>query len=163
MTISYWDETAKYSKEYAELWEKMVPARGRAKTFNAELIRAIGRLVYEHSNNGNCNARETEYDSVWIEEEVYNPETEEYETEGYYEERDMVIGLTSFYENYVRLIEETGIPHQLTEDLRNVIMSYASFSQYEYDVYNRVINFVIEYVLNTEDKELPTWYLDEDQ
>lgn len=43
---------------FKALWDELVPKIGKAETPEGEVIRAIGRLVYEWCNNGNCNAAE---------------------------------------------------------------------------------------------------------
>ena len=127
---SYWNETGAYQNAYQQLYDKLVPSSGNAKTLNGELIRAISRLFYEYCNNGNCNAV------------------------------DETTGISSFYEKFISLIEETvpGISKD-TQNLRNLIMDYdSSFSDSEMDLYNKVCDKVMFFVINNEDKALPENY-----
>ena len=57
---SYWYENGAYQKEYASLWDELVPSQGEAKTVHGELLRSVSRLQYDYCNNGNCNIIETE-------------------------------------------------------------------------------------------------------
>jgi hypothetical protein len=54
----YWSENAVYADFLSEKYDLLVPARGEADTMHGELIRCFSRLVYEHCNNGNCNAND---------------------------------------------------------------------------------------------------------
>jgi hypothetical protein len=67
-------------QHFQSMWQAYVPSCGAANTVKGELIRAIGRLEYEYSNNGNCNASSTRgmfaYFLLLIEEHVPDVETE---------------------------------------------------------------------------------------
>lgn len=144
--ISYWNQNAKYSAELAELFEKLVPSEGEADTLEGNLIRAVTRLGYEYSNNGNCNARSYRQ----IEYEVYDEEAEEYYTEYDIEYIDVVDGVEDFYMDFIQLIGD-NVPTVTQVELDaicEVIMNeYPQFNQKEYDVYNVVIDKVVENVL----------------
>jgi hypothetical protein len=43
------------SKEFFELWERLVPDSGQADTVQGEIIRAIGRMANELASNGFAN------------------------------------------------------------------------------------------------------------
>ena len=62
---TYWNGQAKYADLHSKLWDELVPGQGEAESVKGELVRCVGRLVYEYYNNGNCNAVEggtiTEY------------------------------------------------------------------------------------------------------
>lgn len=55
---SYWGDDGAYSKEFHELWDKLVPKEGEADNVHGELIRCFSHLNYEAFNNGNGNAVE---------------------------------------------------------------------------------------------------------
>jgi hypothetical protein len=59
---SYWAEDAEYAKFLMDKFDELVPAKGEADTIHGEAVRSLHRLVYEHCNNGNCNAQEVEYE-----------------------------------------------------------------------------------------------------
>lgn len=52
---TYWNHEGKHQTEYNRLYEKLVPASGRAGTQHGELLRAICKLYYDYYNNGACN------------------------------------------------------------------------------------------------------------
>lgn len=52
---TYWNHEGKHQAEYSRLYEKLVPASGRAETQHGELLRAICKLYYDYHNNGACN------------------------------------------------------------------------------------------------------------
>ena len=45
----------KWWEEQEKLWKKLVPAEGRAKSVQGELIRCMGKLTDEAYRNGNGN------------------------------------------------------------------------------------------------------------
>lgn len=53
-----WGEGHPQHETFRALWDELVPSAGEAETKEGEVIRAIGRLVYDWCNNGNCNAAE---------------------------------------------------------------------------------------------------------
>lgn len=53
-----WNQEHPQQETLDRLWKELVPKEGKAETTEGEVIRAIGRLVYEWCNNGNCNAAE---------------------------------------------------------------------------------------------------------
>lgn len=178
---SYWYETGAYQKQYQHLYDNHVPASGCCTTLNGELIRAISRLVYEHCNNGNCNAKE--YTTRYDETICYNCNGSGVEW-GYGEEEDEEIEITCsecggsdyvdeeydycesvswMYEMFLKLIEN-NVPNisRDTNNLRQfIINSDCSFNANEMALYNKVCDKVIHYVLNNEDKPLIEWYINE--
>ena len=48
----YWMGNGKYQKDYDELWERLVPARGNAATKAGEVLRAVSRIYYRWYNDG---------------------------------------------------------------------------------------------------------------
>lgn len=48
----YWSGIGKYEKEYHRLFEKLVPDRGRADTFEGELLRHASLFYYKRYNDG---------------------------------------------------------------------------------------------------------------
>jgi len=47
----YWMCNGKYQKDYDELWERLVPARGNAATKAGEVLRAVSRIYYRWYND----------------------------------------------------------------------------------------------------------------
>tara|TARA_R110002049_G_scaffold19794_16_gene73627 strand:- start:3392 stop:6976 length:3585 start_codon:yes stop_codon:yes gene_type:complete len=48
----YWSNAGPLSKEYSELYDKLVPNEGKSDTIEGELLRAIGKIIYRHGNDG---------------------------------------------------------------------------------------------------------------
>jgi hypothetical protein len=135
-TTSYWDENGKYQKEYDTLFDKLVPTSGRAKTNDGNIIRALSCLWYDYCNNGNCNVAEMDYK--------------------YGVENTRLVGRGKESVDYIRY----NVP-QIEDELQGVIdLIFASvddsgdgrlnydYNQSEMDVYNRLTNKCIEYILN---------------
>ena len=147
---SYWNHTGAYQEEGERLFEEMVPSMGAASTLNGELIRGINRLTYEYLNNGNCNAAVAHYES----EHAYFGE------------------INPFYEKFITLIEDALCEkinskevHAVITRIRAIIEDGAYnpscreyFSKANVNVYSRMADMVIWYVLNTEDTDLPNGY-----
>jgi hypothetical protein len=161
MPKSYWSSTGIYQEQFDKLYEKMVPSEGRSTTLNGELIRAISRLFYEYCNNGNCNSCETHYED----EEYF---TGEYDEDGDEiwdsEEVETDSNVSRMYSEFLSLIDST-VPgtNVLVNKIENIITSnsYGSrenFSDERMNVYNELCDRVIFYVLNNEDKEIPSFY-----
>lgn len=160
---SYWNHNGAYQTEGDRLYEEMVPATGAAATLNGELIRGINRLFYEYCNNGNCNAAVPHYAGcgMWDEE---NDDCDP----------DEIVGVTisSYYGKFLDLIEDalsrkidSKEVRAITERIREIIedgaynsSAYVYFSKENVNVYSRMCDLVIWYVLNTPDAELPASY-----
>lgn len=178
---SYWNSNGVYQKEFDEFYEKLVPSSGASKTLNGELIRSISRLFYEYCNNGNCNACEQK----WGEEEytcgacngsgeMHDDDEEGNEITvdcdtcyGSGKETEEVIESTSVSPMYAQFLEliEKSVPNtenqvkQVSEFIEaNHYSSKNQFSDSNMEIYNRLCDRVIHYVINNEDKELPSWY-----
>ena len=166
---SYWDGTGKYQKEYDRLWKELVPSSGEAETEEGELIRAVGRLFYEYCNNGNCNAAESNqeecencYGSGEVENPSYDPDDEDgYEDE--YEEcgwcdggyNDGELEMDDFFGDFLDLIERKVGCDKEVDAVRELIMNPSLHYNYDYtqeemDIYNRLTDCVVEYVLDKE-------------
>ena len=48
----YWSGVGPLAKEYTELQNKLVPDSGKADTIEGELLRAVGKIIYRHGNDG---------------------------------------------------------------------------------------------------------------
>lgn len=113
MENTYWNGKGKYSKEYNEMFDKLVPSRGDATTQIGQVLRACSNLYYEYYNNGNCNV----FVEVFVERHVCNycggtglwgeDDEDNYCMEcdgtGYIEEYDLVI--TDTYKEYINIIK----------------------------------------------------------
>ena len=160
---SYWNHNGAYQEEGDRLYEEMVPATGAAETVHGELIRGINRLFHEYCNNGNGNACEVTRvgDHGWWDEEEGDPDEIE------------SIEIDSYYGKFLTLIEEE-LPKRINADevdrtveqVRDIIENAAYdlplcqyFSKENVNVYSRMCDMVIWYVLNTEDHtDFPTAY-----
>jgi hypothetical protein len=176
---SYWNKTGAYQSEYEYLYQLNVPNQGIAKTLNGELIRSISRLFYEYCNNGNCNACEEKIkyhtydvtcsncngDGIIDEEECTNCGGSglEEEEEEYIE--DTLV--TPHYQIFIDLIEKT-VPYieSTINAVREIILIAGSHGTTYFDdklmvTYNELCDKVIFYVLTNEDKEIPSWYIEQ--
>ena len=63
----YWSGNGKYQDQYSELYDKLVPNEGKADTVEGELLRAVGKIIYRHGNDGD-NFSNSSYE--WIEKHV---------------------------------------------------------------------------------------------
>lgn len=133
-----WDRDHPMHKTFDKLWQQNVPDNGPSKTIEGELIRAVGRLVYEYCNNGNCNAGEPEYD-----EDDYGCIDDEIICH---------VDINDYYQNFIDIIEKY-VPniHPYTTRLMNLIKDEYLYYNYNYDryesiIYNDVSERVLEYV-----------------
>lgn len=163
-SVSYWNDNGKFSKELSELTEKMMPDSGNAETLNGELVRAVNRLWYEYCNNGNCNARDTEFYYETHTESVWDEDLEDYIEEEYEEEVEGDTTITELYDNFLELIERTVPETEFNVSaIRNFICDSSRYGRIQFnqeylDMYNELTDKVVMYVLNNEDKEIPNWY-----
>ena len=63
----YWGGTGKYQDQYSKLYDKLVPSEGKSDTVEGELLRAVGKIIYRHGNDGD-NFSNGSYE--WIEKHV---------------------------------------------------------------------------------------------
>jgi hypothetical protein len=164
---SYWGDNGAYSAEYNALYDELVPQSGSAATLKGELVRAISRLVYEHCNNGNGNARdvhyETEEESCWgCGGEGYFDEEQEEECydccgSGLIEEEEEEEAFVSeFYDKFLMLIEE-HVPDtdELTEAVRNLICEHPDdFSEKGMATYNILADTVLAWVVDPDNPDV---------
>jgi len=183
---NYFEGKGAYQKEYDELWERHVPASGMARTLNGELIRAIGRLTYEYFNNGNFNARvehchteETDccycHGSGTIDDEdgegnAIEVECPECGGSGYFcEECEDEPTIAPMYAAFIRLIEESVPGTEATMEMVADVIYECSpsdsnsrlFSDNRVGFYSEMADTVVSHVLETPDRELPGWYVEE--
>lgn len=127
-TTSYWDGNGKYQSDFDRLFKELVPESGNAETIEGEALRAINYLSYDFFNNGNGNL----FDSTEIEEE---------EEEDYY-----IFELTDYAQNFLNTLRDF-IDYKLVDKLEANIIRVGckpSFNQEEINIYNDVMNAVIE-------------------
>lgn len=132
---NYWNGTGAYEKELKVLTDELVPIMGQAKTINGELIRAIHRLCYDYYNNDNCNARVSYKKIDWM------------------------------YANFLILIKDKLyeiLPKRETISLISKIKTTILKGKQGYSngSYNLICDYVIFYVLNHTDEQLPEKYKD---
>lgn len=165
--FQYWDGQGKHQEEYDRLYKELVLSSGSSETLNGELIRAVSRLYHENANNGNCNAKEDEWEncnhcsgSGEVEKYDYDEEYDdsEYEEcpecwgEGKIEEEAKI---DSFYQKFIDLIRYNVPEARDTVDAIEVFITTGRGDENKYDT---LVDQVVEYVLKTEDKPLPTEY-----
>ena len=157
---SYWEHQGAYQKELDELNEKM-PLMGAADTLNGELVRAINRLYYDYCNNGNMNACKLEVD------EVCTGFYDEYGDEEYEEEETRE--WNPYYKKFFDLINDTlwevrdefdwAAFEKNMSRLDEMVTAYEpGYTEAEMNVYDFMVDAVVWYVLNHEDRELPENY-----
>ncbi len=158
---SYLQGEGAYQNELDEL-NKSMPAIGGADTLNGELVRAVNRLYYDYSNNGNCNA---------LNIDVYEVETGYEDEDGnieYDEEEERT--WNPYYEKFFGLIVNTCECALTGEERLSFINNMSrledivlycdpSYSDKELQVYDYMVDVVVWYVLNHEDKPLPEGYV----
>ena len=164
---SYWNNNGAYQKEGEELYEKLVPPTGAATTLHGELIRGINRLFYEYCNNGNSNAIEvvTPNDHP---DDFYDIDEDDVDWDEIEE-----VNIAPYYGKFLDLIQSTLVDticpaeiENICSDVRGVIEDGANnsfcqdyYSRENVNKYNRMCDVVIWYVLNTEDRALPSNYV----
>lgn len=140
---SYMNGMGAYQKENDSLYDKLVPSRGCASTLHGELVRAANRLYYEYTVNGNCNAVRDVFDHVEV---------------------------SFMFQNFLDLIDETlekeilpdevyGITGKVREIILESVYELSDyFSDENIQQYDRLMDAVMWYVLNTEDGPVPLDY-----
>lgn len=166
---SYWNNNGAYQKEYNALYEKMVPAEGAADTLHGELIRGISRLFYEYCNNGNWNAvevttaRDHEYDfrdTYCDDENIDWDEVEDVTVDGDYAK--FLILIQNSLSDTIDPDEVRGLVNGVWGVIEDA--GYRDMRMGEYfreenvNKYNALCDAVIWYVLNTDDRSLPSNY-----
>lgn len=162
----YWDGAGKHQDRYDQLYKDLVQRQGSSDTLNGELLRAASRLYHENFNNGNCNAREEEWDhcshcsgsgevevdSPYDEDETEYEECPECWGEGKTEEGAQING---FYKKFLDLIEY-NVPAAKKEvgTIRDIILSGSG----DESAYDRLVDTVVEHIISTEDQPLPAEY-----
>ena len=48
----YWSGNGEYQDAYGDLYDQLVPKEGKADTVEGELLRAVGKIIYRHGNDG---------------------------------------------------------------------------------------------------------------
>lgn len=182
---SYWDESGAYQKEYKELYDKLVPLSGSSETLHGELIRAISRLFWDYCNNGNCNAAEAKYGEteytcydcggsgeIEVDEEGNVEACESCGGSGVYTEEEIEeVEITPFYGKFLDLIQNSlekefdandvyEIVSTVEEIIKISVEDHGSnyFNNENMAAYNKLSDYVIWFVLNTDDAELPKNY-----
>ena len=138
---NYWNSNGAYQEEYDKLYTELVPNSGSAETLKGELIRAISRLVYEHCNNGNCNACESDSTYDWDEDE-------EIEGECY---------VSAFYGKFLSLISNhVKGARDIIDNVEELICARPDdFSEGAMSLYAHLCDHVIHYVLDPETPDKP--------
>lgn len=181
---SYWDESGAYQKEYKELYDKLVPTSGSSETLHGELIRAISRLFYEYCNNGNCNAAEAKYGEteytcydccgsgeIEVDDEGNVEYCESCDGSGVYTEEEIEeVEINPFYGKFLDLIQnslkkefDANEVYEIVSAVEEIIKISVEEGGVNYGnenmaAYNKLSDYVIWFVLNTDDAELPENY-----
>lgn len=131
LTTSYWDGNGKYQSDFDRLFQELVPESGNAETLEGEALRAINYLTHDFFNNGNGNL----FDST----EVYDEEDDYH-----------IFELTERAKDSLNTLREF-IGHELVDKFEaNIIRVECnpSFIQEEINIYNQVMDAVIEKIKN---------------
>lgn len=182
---SYWDENGAYQKEYNSLYNKLVPSSGSSETLHGELIRAISRLFWDYCNNGNGNAAEAKYKEmeytcydcdgsgeIEIDDEGNVEVCESCGGSGVYTEEEIEeVEITPFYGKFLDLIQnnlekefDANDVYEIVSTVEEIIKISVEDNESNYfnnenmAAYNKLSDYVIWFVLNTDDAELPENY-----
>lgn len=124
---SYWNNNGAYQTEYDELYDKLVPLKGEAKTIDGEKVRAVSRLFYEFCNNGNCNLLLNDDD-------------------------DDVIGIDDYYLGMIDFLYQYSINKTPILNLKSFLLSYGNmrytFSDEEMKIYNDLVDNTLYEILS---------------
>lgn len=138
----YWNRNGAYQQEYDELWPKLVPAEGKAKTVNGELLRTSAKLYYDFFNNGNMNACEIIGRNCW--EDV--------------DEDDLEYRVDKYYQECIDFIRDTCKQDYelagLLSRIEDIILEgeYGCNDKDNEHTYDLMVDHVMHYVLTHEDK-----------
>ena len=122
-TISYWDGNGKYQKEFDVFCDAFVPVRGRAKTNEGNIIRALQHLWCEYCNNGNIN--------IVGKKALVNR------------------GEESYYDIKYNVPNISGELSAVCDLILGRKSSEYNYKQDELDVYNKLTDKCVEYILKT--------------
>jgi hypothetical protein len=162
---SYWNETGAYHKEQHELYVKLVPVEGKADTVHGEMLRAINRFYYDYCNNGNGNVcqevTETcsrcygsgEEDSYAEDDEQADDCQECYGEGKIYRPNEMNEYFQEMFDFLEANLPKVDLP-LLKAMEKFALMGYATFSDEDKDIYNKVMDAVVHFILTTENKPL---------
>ena len=144
---NYWNGKGAYQEEYHKLYDELVPKSGSSETLKGELIRAVSRLVYEHCNNGNCNARQSDYHY-----HIHSWDGEEEE-----EEEEGEVYVSEFYDKFLTLIMRTvkGTMDLVYNVEKLICEDPDDFSESAMSLYAHLCDHVIHYVLDPETPDRP--------
>lgn len=163
----YWNDEGKYDKELKSLTEELMPLQGDGETVKAELVRIANRLMYEYCNNGNCNACEVDYHEETTTCHYcsgrgffeYGDEMEDCsECDGMGEIEEEYEGpsfISPYYQRMLDFLQEftkvdtRGVEDVITANLYG--MGGEQFSDRNMDIYNKLIDDIMEEVLNDKD------------
>ena len=155
--LSYWEDTGRFQKDFDRLTKEHMRPSGPSLTIEGELIRIANRFYYEWCNNGNCNL----FIENWVDEEYYigtdDEGDEEYDTETTLES----VEVSPFYQELLDFTIKTlkdSNPEIIT--IIDSIIEYATnraiyensykFNKTEHDLYNPLVDAIMEYVLPRE-------------
>ena len=145
---SYWNDSGAYNAEQLELYKALVPSMGEADTIHGEVLRCANRMYYEYFNNGNGNARDENYvegNYCYCDEDDDCYCEDEYETvpnEGFLEFLEQIT-------DNIGTKEVVDITHQIVD----IILDECNrFDKESVNVYDRLIDHVVYFILTTENK-----------
>ena len=174
---SYWNENGAYQKEYASLWDELVPRQGEAKTVHGELLRSVSRLQYDYCNNGNCNIIETEtyteYSNCYNcdDGEIDNGDVDDDGNEVMEmceeccgsgeigEEYDGDVTIDEYYQKMIDFIHYNISDKVVADDLeiflqrKDIGYGTYTFNDDEMKIYNNLFDAVMHEILTTENKD----------
>jgi hypothetical protein len=155
---NYWNEDAEYAKFLMDKFDELVPAQGEADTVHGEAVRSFHRLVYEHCNNGNCNAQEVEYEeddcnSCYGSDDEYECDEccggTDYEAIAHYSVDEYYSRMLDFLEETIpNISSEVGAVRDFIEDSDK----YRNFDDDSMHLYTVLGDKIAHFVLTTENK-----------
>jgi len=152
---SYWDGNGKYQDAYNIFESVLVPSRGEASEEYGEAIRCCGRLFYDYCNNGNGNVLDiddAECGLCWGGYEEGGEVCPQCDGEG--RTNDGVI-ITPYYMKMIAFLQA-----KLGEDKLHDLLEFlksgkdCTFDQSEMDIYNKVVDSTIEWIVGYHPKHL---------
>lgn len=182
VTKHYWNNEGVYDKEFTQITETLMKARGRGDNLRAEVVRAANQLYYEYCNNGNCNAMNVKYgDEVEVTCSCcggcgYLGDDEDDTCPAcggsgvVYEEGENEYSVSEYYDNFIKLIRDTLNDKEsckVMEDIRSFIEQTGDGTSHDWyfndnnmHMYDLMIDVVYEWAVKHENDNtpIPDWY-----
>jgi hypothetical protein len=170
---TYWEETAIYQNQYEQLFDKLVPRFGSAKTINGELIRVMSNLTHEFFNNGNGNAVEEDkkdcrYCNGTGYEVIDHYDEDEYSDEDCRNcggECEILLGytITPFYQKMIDFLHQYVDEKEKVKQFEKFIIANELWYDNPHShIYTELMDMIMYQIL-TNDTDKPNPYFDENE